>query len=259
VAQTFSANPGRIAVLGGTGPEGSGLALRWSLAGLDVVVGSRDHERAASAAERIRQRLGPDARIDGLENGAAAEQADTLVLTVPFAAQLSTLKSVEAALRPGQVLVDCSVPLATAVGGRPTALLGVWQGSAAQQAASAVPRGLAVVGAFHNISAPHLNALEHPVACDVLVCGDNREAKEQVRGLVEAIDGCRYVDAGPLANARVVESLTALLIGINIRYRIPGAGVRLTGLFADHSAASQTPHQVSERAGTPRAAGHGAS
>jgi NADPH-dependent F420 reductase len=178
---------------------------------------------------------------------------------VPFAAQLSTLKSVETALHPGQVLVDCTVPLATAVGGRPTALLGVWQGSAAQQAASAVPRGLAVVGAFHNTSAPHLVELEHPVACDVLVCSDNREAKERVRGLVEAIAGCRYVDAGPLANARIVESLTSLLIGINIRYRIPGAGIRLTGVFADHPTASQPASQASEQARTPGAAQHGAS
>jgi NADPH-dependent F420 reductase len=110
-------------------------------------------------------------------------------------------------------------------------MLGVWLGSAAQQAASAVPRGLAVTAAFHNISAPHLANLDHPVECDVLVCGDNREAKDRVRRLVEAITGCRYVDAGPLANARIVESLTSLLIGINIRYKIPGAGFRLTGLF----------------------------
>lgn len=222
--------PGRIAILGGTGPTGSGLAMRWAKAGLDVTIGSREPSRAEAAAQRVRAAAGPDARVSGLANADAAARADTVVLTVPFAAQASTLKSVEAALRPGQVLVDCTVPLATAVGGRATTVLGVWQGSAAQQAAAAAPRGVTIVAAFHHVSAVHLEALGEPVDCDVLVCGDSREAKERVRRLVEAIDSCRYVDAGPLANARIVESITALLIGINIRYKVPGAGIRLTGL-----------------------------
>jgi 8-hydroxy-5-deazaflavin:NADPH oxidoreductase len=231
MSQSYAADPGPIAVVGGTGPEGSGLALRWAQSGLDVIIGSREAARADSAATQLKERVGAAARVRGLDNVAAVQQAETIVLTVPFQAQLSTLKSIESALRPGQVLVDCSVPLATAVGGRPTAMLSIWQGSAAQQAATAVPRGVAVIGAFHNVSAPHLEQLDHPVACDVLVCGDNREAKDRVRRLVEAITGCRYVDAGPLANARIVESLTALLIGINIRHKIPGAGIRMTGLF----------------------------
>ena len=121
-------------------------------------------------------------------------------------------------------------------------MLGVWQGSAAQQAAAAVPRGLAVVAAFHNVSAPHLDDLEHPIACDVLVCGDNREAKDRVRRLVEAIAGCGYVDAGPLANARIVESITALLVGINVRYKVPGSGIRLTGLFDKEASESGAEH-----------------
>src|SRR6186997_799246 len=167
MAQSYAADPGPIAVLGGTGPEGSGLALRWARAGLDVIVGSRDAARADSSATLLHELAGDASRVRGLDNVSAVQQAETLVLTVPFNAQLSTLKSVESALRPGQVLVDCTVPLATAVGGRPTSVLGVWQGSAAQQAASAVPRGVAVVGAFHNVSAPHLEALDHPVECDV--------------------------------------------------------------------------------------------
>jgi NADPH-dependent F420 reductase len=240
VAQSFAADPGRIAVLGGTGPEGHGLALCWAHAGLNVIIGSREQSRAEGAVAIIRQRLGPVARIEGMQNGAAAAQADTLVLTVPFAAQLSTLKSVREALRPGQVLVDCSVPIATAVGGRPTATLGVWEGSAAQQAATAVPHGLAVVAAFQNVSAGHLDEFPLPVDCDVLVCGDNREAKDRVRRLVEAISGCRYVDAGPLANARIVESLTCLLIGLNIRYKVPGAGLRITGLPGGQSEGSDS-------------------
>jgi 8-hydroxy-5-deazaflavin:NADPH oxidoreductase len=231
MSQLYAADPGPIAVLGGTGPEGSGLALRWARAGLDVIIGSRDAARAETSAMQLRDQAGEPAKLRGLDNLSAVQQAETIVLTVPFNAQLSTLKTVESALRPGQVLVDCTVPLAAAVGGRATAMLGVWQGSAAQQSASAVPRGVAVVGAFHNVSAHHLEVLDHPVECDVLVCGDNREAKDRVRQLVQAIEGCRYVDAGPLANARTVESITALLIGINIRYKIPGAGIRLTGLF----------------------------
>jgi len=241
MAQSYAADPGPIAVLGGTGPEGSGLALRWARAGLDVIIGSRDPARAESAATLLHELAGDASRVRGFDNAAAVQQAETVVLTVPFSAQLSTLKSVEPALRPGQVLVDCTVPLATAVGGRPTAVLGAWQGSAAQQAATAIPRGVAVVGAFHNVSAHHLEALEHPVECDVLVCGDNREAKDRVRRLVEAIEGCRYVDAGPLANARIVESITALLIGINIRYKVPGAGVRFTGLLGVDEGAAHGP------------------
>jgi NADPH-dependent F420 reductase len=230
MSQSYAADPGRIAVVGGTGPEGSGLALRWARAGLDVVIGSRQAARGEEAAEAIRSQVGPNARVQGAANAEAVALAETIVLTVPFNAQLDTLKSVASSLRPGQVLVDCTVPLASAVGGRATAVLGVWQGSAAQQAASAVPRGVSVVGAFHNVSAHHLRELGHPVECDVLVCGDNGEAKDRVRRLVEAIDGCRYIDAGPLANARIVESITALMIGLNIRYKVPGAGIRVTGL-----------------------------
>jgi NADPH-dependent F420 reductase len=253
MAQPLSPEPGCIAVIGGTGPEGWGLAARWAKAGLDVVIGSREEARAEVAAQRVGERLGARVRVRGMENAAAATIADTLVLCVPFSAQLPTLKSIESALRPGQVLIDCTVPLSTAVGGRPTTLLGVWQGSAAQQAATAVPRGLPVVGAFHNVSAPHLEALDHKVDCDVLVCGDSRDAKQRVARLVEAIDGCRYVDAGPLANARIVESMTALIIGINIRYKIRGAGVRLTGVF-DGDEGAQGETGVSESAGTSHGA-----
>jgi NADPH-dependent F420 reductase len=139
-----------------------------------------------------------------------------VVLTVPFAAQLSTIHSVRDQLGAGTVLVDVTAPLATAVGGRATRVLGLWEGSAAEQAAAAVP-DVAVVSAFHHLSAHHLADVSHPLDSDVLVCGDVREAKERVRRLVEAIPGARYVDAGPLANARIVESFTALLIGLNIR------------------------------------------
>ncbi len=229
---TAAARPGVIAVLGGTGPEGSGLALRWVRAGFEVIIGSRDGARAQEAATKIRERLGQGS-VSGAENSEAVARADTVVLTVPFTAQQSTLKSVKAAFRPGQTLVDVTVPLEVAVGGRATRVLGLWSGSAAEAAAEAVPEGVSVVAAFHNVSAVHLDHLEEPMDCDVLVCGDNREAKARVGKLAQAISGARYVDAGPLSNARTVEALTALLIGINIRYKVPGAGIRITGINAE--------------------------
>ncbi len=219
-----------VAVLGGTGAEGSGLALRWALAGYRVVIGSRDAARAETAAGEIRRRAGSAVEIVGRTNPDAAAETDLVVLTVPFAAQLATLHQVREQLRPGTVLVDVTVPLATAVGGRPTQVLGVWAGSAAEQAAATVPQGISVVAAFHHVGAHALGDPSHPIDCDVLVCGDTRAAKERVRPLVEAIAGARYVDAGPLANARVVEGITALLVGINIRYKIPGSGLRITGI-----------------------------
>ncbi len=219
-----------VSVLGGTGAEGSGLALRWALAGYQVIIGSRDAARAQAAAEEIRGRAGSVVDVTGRANPDAAAAAGMVVLTVPFAAQLPTLNQVKERLRPGTVLVDVTVPLATAVGGRPTQMLGVWAGSAAEQAAGAVPQGVSVVAAFHHVGAHALADLAHQIDCDVLVCGDTRAAKERVRPLVEAIAGARYVDAGPLANARIVESLTALLVGINIRYKVSGSGLRITGV-----------------------------
>jgi NADPH-dependent F420 reductase len=219
-----------VAILGGTGAEGSGLALRWARAGLPIIIGSRDAQRARASAERISAEAGRGATVEGLANADAAARARLVVLTVPFAAQVPTIQSVRDQLAAGTVVVDVTAPLATAVGGRATRVLGVWEGSAAEQAAAAVPSGVAVVSAFHHLSAHHLAELSHPVDSDVLVCGDSREAKEQVRRLVEAIPGTRYIDAGPLTNARIVESVTALLIGLNIRYKVPGAALRITGL-----------------------------
>jgi NADPH-dependent F420 reductase len=222
-----------IAILGGTGAEGSGLGLRWAAAGYPVVIGSRQAERAEAAAAALCERLGGDVTIAGLANAAAAARAEIAVLTVPFAAQADTLKSVKDALRPDGILVDCTVPLAVAVGGRATRVLGVPQGSAAQQAAELAPRGMRVVSAFHHVGAESLMDLDRPLHTDVLVCGDDRAAKSIVRELVEAIPGARYVDAGPLENSRIMESLTALLVGINIRYKVRSSGLRIEGLEAD--------------------------
>ena len=221
----------RIAIIGGTGDQGRGLALRWARAGREVVIGSRDAARATAAAEELRAALGGGAQLEGASNAEAAAGASTVVLTIPFAAQIATLKEVRERLAPGSLLIDVTVPLEPAVGGRPSRVLGVWAGSAAEQCAELAPPGVEVVSAFHNVAAAVLADLAHEVECDIIVCGDRKEAKERARPLVAAIPGCRYIDGGVLANSRTVEALTALLIGVNVRYKTH-AGIRITGLAA---------------------------
>jgi len=217
-----------IAVIGGTGPAGTGLALRFVRAGEKVIIGSRDAARAQQAAEKIRQRVGPQAQVSGLENSAACAASDLLVLTVPFEGQAELLKQLKSAIRPGSILIDATVPLAASIGGRATRTLGVWQGSAAQQTAELVPKGVSVVGAFHNVSADVLNGEEN-VDCDVIVCSDDPAATQITMELAAKIPRIRAIDGGKLENARIVEQITALLIGLNIRHKGHG-GVRITGL-----------------------------
>jgi 8-hydroxy-5-deazaflavin:NADPH oxidoreductase len=216
-----------IAVLGGTGPEGFGLALRWAQAGETVIVGSRDATRAQDAANKIKQRA-PGANISGNENIAACAVADLLVLTIPFEGHAALLKQLKPAIRPGSIVIDTTVPLAASVGGRASRTLGVWQGSAAQETAELVPKGISVVAAFHNAGAELLNA-DGPVDCDVIVCSDDSAAIQLVRNLAIKIPGVRAIDGGKLENARIVEQITALLIGLNIRHK-GHSGIRITGL-----------------------------
>jgi NADPH-dependent F420 reductase len=218
-----------IAVLGGTGPEGFGLALRWALAGETVIIGSRDAKRAQDAAAKIKAKAG-NAQITGQENAAACAAADLLVLTVPFEGHAALLKQLKPAIRPGSLVIDATVPLAASVGGRASRTLGVWQGSAAQQTAELVPEGVTVVAAFQNVSADLLNA-DGPVDCDVIVCSDDAKAGQQVRALATRIPGVRAIDGGKLENARILEQITALLIGLNIRHK-GHSGMRITGLPA---------------------------
>ena len=222
-----------IPIIGGTGALGYGLALRWARAGRAVVIGSRSEERAAEAARKL-SNLAPDAEIEGLRNDVAARQGPVVFLTVPFRAQSENLNNLRESLEPGQLLVDCTVPLAAAVGGKATRSLGVWQGSAAQQAQEMVPDGVTVVAGLHTISAPMLADTGAELAEDVLLCGDRKSDKAQVAGLIEEIPGLRAVNAGPLEMARIVEQLTPLLISINARYKTH-AGIRISGLpDADH-------------------------
>jgi NADPH-dependent F420 reductase len=220
--------PDQVTVIGGSGAIGTGLALRLAAAGVPVVIGSRDPARAEEAAARIREQV-PDGEISGLANGPAAEASEVVFLCVPFRNQSETLTNLKTHLREGQLIVDATVPLAAAVSGRATRTLGVWQGSAAQQAAEMVPAGVRVVAALHTVSAPGLKDLGHELDEDVLVCGDRREDKARAAAYIELIPGLRCVDAGRLEMARIAESLTALLIGVNARYKTH-AGIRLTGL-----------------------------
>ncbi|MCD6015621.1 MAG: NADPH-dependent reductase [Solirubrobacterales bacterium] len=217
-----------IPIIGGTGALGYGLALRWARAGHAVVIGSRSEERAAEAARTLTQRA-PDAEIEGLPNQLAAKQGPVVFLTVPFRAQSENLNNLREVLEPGQLLVDCTVPLAAAVGGKATRSLGVWQGSAAQQAQEMVPEGVTVVAGLHTVSAPTLGDIGAELAEDVLLCGDRKADKARVAALIEEIPGLRAVNAGALEMARIVEQLTPLLISINSRYKTH-AGIRIGGL-----------------------------
>ena len=212
-----------IAIVSGTGAEGFGLALRFARAGVRVIVGSRDARKAEDAARRI-------GAVEGKLNADAVREADVVVLTVPLAAQIPTLKSVRECFRPSAILVDATVPLEAAIGGRVSHPLSLWAGSAAQQAARHAPPGVAVVAAFHTLSAELLARVDEPVDSDVLICGDSAEAKAVVSGMVAMIEGARAIDAGPLENARLIESAAALLISLNIRHKVKHSGLRVTGL-----------------------------
>jgi 8-hydroxy-5-deazaflavin:NADPH oxidoreductase len=220
--------PEPIPIIGGTGALGWGLALRLARADRSVVVGSRSAERAGDAVARLRQ-AAPGAEAEGLMNADAARRGPIVFLTVPFRAQSENLNNLRDALQPGQILVDCTVPTAAAVSGKATRTLGVWQGSAAEQAQEMVPDGVIVIAALHTVSAPVLGNPEAKLDEDVLICGDRKADKARVARLLELVPGLRAVNAGALEMARIVEQLTPLLISINARYKAH-AGVRITGL-----------------------------
>jgi len=218
-----------IAIVGGTGPEGSGLALRWARAGESVVIGSRDAERARTTAAQIAEKSGALGSVEGVDNAVAVKMCDIVVLTVPFSGQADLLKQLKPSFRAGTILIDATVPLAAAVGGRATRVLGVWQGSAAEQAQEVVGKNVVVAAAFHSLSATVLEG-DAEVDCDVIVCSDDDRARQAASDLALKIPGVRAIDGGKLENARIVESMTALLITLNIRHKVHGAGWRVTGL-----------------------------
>jgi len=218
-----------IAILGGTGDQGLGLALRFAKAGREVVIGSRKLEKAEQAVGEVKQAV-PQGKVSGFENPEATTRAGIVIISVPFEHTAGTVKSIKESLCEGQILVSMGVPLATVIGDGAVRTIGVWQGSCAELVKSLAPPGVEVVSAFQNVSAHRLRELEHPVECDVVVSGP-KAPREQVMALCPLVPGLRAVDGGPLSNARVVEEITALLIGMNIRYKLPaGLGLRFTGL-----------------------------
>jgi NADPH-dependent F420 reductase len=217
-----------IPIVGGTGALGWGLAMRLARAGESVVIGSRSAERAQEAVERLVHTV-PGAEAEGSVNVEAARRGPIVFLTVPFRAQSENLNNLRDGLQDGQLLVDCTVPTAAAVSGKATRTLGVWQGSAAEQAQEMVPEGVTVVAALHSVSAPVLGDPDAELDEDVLLCGDRRADKARVAAIVEKVPGLRAVNAGALETARIVEQLTPLLISINVRYKTH-AGIRITGL-----------------------------
>ena len=219
----------KIAIVGGTGPEGTGLANRFARAGEVVVIGSREAGRAQEGAAKLREQIGANARLEGADNSSAAAQCDIAILTIPFSGQAALLKSLKNVWKPGTVVIDTTVPLMASVGGSPTRMLGVWQGSAAEAARELLPPGVTIAAAFHNLSA-ELLAGDAPIQCDVLFCSDDEEAKQVTMELAGKIRFVRALNGGKLENARIAESITAVLIGLNIRYKVHSAGIRFTGL-----------------------------
>ena len=215
-----------VAILGGTGPEGRGLALRWARAGVAVVIGSRDATRAATIAAELAP--GDALPLSGAANADAARAADVVVISVPWDGHAATLTSLTDELA-GKVVIDIVNPLEFDDRGPVT--IPVAEGSAAEQAQSLLPRSR-VVGAFHHVSAKHLLDESHPVDTDVLVCGDDRPAKDLAIGLAERIPGVRGLDAGPLRLARILEDWTSVLLSLNRVYRT-SAGIRLTDVDPD--------------------------
>jgi len=218
-----------ISIIGGTGEEGFGLTLRLAKAGNHVTIGSRSQEKGETSAQQARELLGGEAEVDGTTNQEAGAASPVVFVTVPFAGQADIYRSIKDAVPAGTIVVDCTSPLATAVGGRAWHVVRPWHGSAAEQAKAILDPGVRMVAAFHTISGEALQDLARTMESDVLVCGTDREAKAVVGTLVDQIPDLRWVDAGDLTQARVVETLTALLVSVNRTYKVHDAGFRITG------------------------------
>ncbi|HML04925.1 MAG TPA: NADPH-dependent F420 reductase [Methanobacterium sp.] len=222
----------KIAVIGGTGDQGIGLAVRFVKAGEEVIIGSRDIKKAENTVDMIKNMLNGNEvnNVMGMTNEEAAAKGDIALLTVPLQAQMVTLRSIKDNME-GKILMDATVPLDGCIGGKPTRYIEVWQGSAAERSAEFLKdKNVKVVSVFNNISAASLLNVSEDVECDTLISGDDEEAKKEVIALAEKIPGVRAIDCGPLENARIVEKITPLLINLNIKNKIKLAGIRITGL-----------------------------
>jgi hypothetical protein len=218
-----------ISVIGGTGEEGFGLTLRLARAGEHVIIGSRSAEKGASTAEKAVEILGGDATVSGTTNEEAAASGDVIFVTVPYGGQADIYRAIKDHVAAGKIVVDCTSPLATAVGGRAWHVIRPWHGSAAEQAKAILDPGVKMVAAFHTVSGEQLQDLDRAMDSDVFVCGTDKEAKATVGELIDKIPDLRWVDAGDLTQARIAETMTALLISVNRAYKIHDAGFRVTG------------------------------
>ena len=222
----------KIGIIGGTGDQGLGLALRFAKGGEQVIVGSRDVKKAENAVNLIKNMLKSDEcpNVKGMTNEEACREADIVILTVPLQAQMVTLKSIKEHVE-GKILIDATVPMESCLGGSPVRYVNMWDGSAAERTANFLKdKNVRVVSAFNNISAASLTNIENNVECDCLISGDDAEAKKEAMKLAGKIPGVRAIDCGNLENARIVEKITPLLINLNIRNKIKLAGIRITGL-----------------------------
>lgn len=225
----------KISVLGGTGDQGLGIVIRFVQAGEEVIIGSRKAEKAEAAVEKVKELLEKKEipNLSGMSNEDAAKQGDLLILTVPLAAQMPTIKSV-ADYVDGKILIDATVPLDTVAGGGPTRYVDLWEGSAAERTASVLSKkNVNVISAFNNISNSHLMNFNEEIDCDCLVSGNDVESKKIAMDLINKIPGVKCVDCGPLEKARMVEKITPLLIGLNIKYKSHYGGLRITGINFD--------------------------
>jgi 8-hydroxy-5-deazaflavin:NADPH oxidoreductase len=218
-----------VAIVGGTGAEGFGLALRLAGAGHDVTIGSRAAEKAAASVAEAKGLLGADAPVDGAVNPDAVAGKPVVFVTVPFEGQALIYDAIKDAIGPETVVCDCTSPLMAAVGGRASHVLRPWHGSAAEFAKTLLPKGTRLVAAFHTIAADALRDLAERVDSDAFVMGDDADAKALVGSLIGDIPGMRWVDCGGLQMARIAEGLTPLLISVNSRYKVRDSGFRLTG------------------------------
>lgn len=218
-----------VAVIGGTGEEGFGLALRLGGAGHHVIIGSRSGDKGAAAALNARELLGVDVAIDGVANEEAVTMAEVVIVTVPFGGQAELYRAIKPAVPAGRIVLDATSPLATAVGGKAWQVIRPWHGSAAEQADAILSQGVRMVAGFHSVAGRALQDLSATLDSDVLICGDDAEAKAVVGALISDIPGLRWVDCGVLSMARIAETMTALLVSVNRAYKLTDAGFRITG------------------------------
>ena len=221
----------KIAILGGTGDQGFGLALRLAKK-YEIIIGSRKREKAEESAENIKKILSskgiPYRDVVGMENREASQEGDIVILSIPYQHTLSTIKDLKEELK-GKIVVSIGVPLAGVIGDKPTRVVLPPQGSVAQMVQEYL-KDSKVVSAFQNVSAKVLESIDEPVDCDILVCGDDEESKGKVIEVINSIEGCRGIDCGGLEMSRYVEQITPILIGLNIKYKLKGSGIRITGL-----------------------------